>query len=283
MNNLLEKLNNDFLNLSSFWSALKEINTNVIAIILAILGWLIALWLQNKNIKLQLKTQIKYDVYKQLVTSHKEIQDSLSVLMAKTRPPFILMESSMIPFNLKLKKEFKDQWIEYSETECLLDGNKKWRDFITEVNNSYFDFTDKYVSILYLLEDWMGSIKELSNIKDILIKEIKITQDQIRKDISTLQDQTKEFDWRKWNQEELNKISENIFNNLQTISMYISDFMVLTHNHLISRYFGYIRPTRKTFDKKYKVLTIDGIITNIETDPEKITEFNKMILEINQK
>lgn len=271
----------DFL--INFWEIIKTINSNLIAIILAISGWLIALRMQNKNIKLQLKTQIKYDVYKQLVVSHKETQDCLSLLIAKARPPFVLMDSSMIPFNLKLKKEYKDQWIEYSETECLLDGNKKWADFISELNKSYFDFTDKHVLMLYLLEDWMGSIKELNNVKDIFVKEIKNFQDQIYKDINILQSQTKEFDWRKWNKEELNKISENIVNNTQTIAMYISDFMVLAHNNLISGYFDYTRPTRKTFDEKYKVLTKNGIIVNLETDPEKVSEFNNMISEINQK
>lgn len=269
--------------LINFWEILKTINSNLIAIILAILGWIVALWMQNKNIKLQLKTQIKYDVYKQLVVSHKETQDCLSLLMTRATPPFILMDSSMIPFNLKLKKEYKGQWIEYSETDCLLDGNKKWTDFISEVNKSYFDFTDKYVSMLYLLEDWMGAIKELSNIKDKFVKEIRIIQDQIRRDVDILQSQTKEFDWRKWNREELNKISENIVNNTQTIGTYISDFMVLAHNNLISAYFDYVRPTRKTFDEKYKVLTKDGITINLETDPEKVSEFNRIISEINQK
>lgn len=269
--------------LINFWEILKTINSNAIAIILAILGWLVALWMQNKNIKLQLKTQIKYDVYKQLVVSHKETQDRLSILIAKTRPPFILMDSLMIPFKLKLKKEHKGQWIEYSETDCLLEGNKKWTDFISEVNNSYFDFMDKYVSMLYLLEDWMGSIKELRNVKTEFVKEIKIIQDQIRKDVDILQSQTKEFDWRKWNKEESNKISENIVNNTQTISAYISDFMILAHNNLIASYFDYTRPTRKTFDDKYKVLTKDGIVVNLETAPEKLAEFHKVISEINQK
>lgn len=267
----------------SIWEILKTINSNLIAIILAILGWVIALWLQNKNIKLQLKTQIKYDVYKQLVVSHKEIQDTLSALGAKARPPFILMDTCMIPFNVKLKKEYKDQWIEYSETECLLEGNKKWRDFIADINKSYFDFSDKYVSLLYLLEDWMGSIEELNSVKGILVKEIKNNQDQIFKDIGILQNQTTEFDWRKWNKEKLNKVSENIIDSASIISTYVSDFMVLSHNKLVSSYFNYTRPTRKTFDKKYKVLTKDGIVTNLETDPKKIAEFNKIISEINQQ
>ena len=95
------------------------------AIILAIAGWLIALWLQNKNTKQQLKTEIKYDIYKQFVVLHKENQDVLANLMANTNPPFIFMESSMIPFELKLKKEYKGEWIQSGEMECVFEGEKK--------------------------------------------------------------------------------------------------------------------------------------------------------------
>ncbi|MDF1496906.1 MAG: hypothetical protein P1P90_02500 [Patescibacteria group bacterium] len=44
------------------------------------------------------------------------------------------------------------------------------------------------------------------------------------------------------------------------------DLMVLIHNELLSSYFGHKRPTRRTLDPEYKVLTKKGIIVNLDKD-----------------
>lgn len=279
----LDYISNNFM--GRFLNLFKNIDNNLVVIILAVIGWVIALILQNINIKQQLKTEIKYDVYKQLVILHKETQDSLALFMAKARPPFILMESSMISFNLNLKKEYKGEWIPYTELDCLLEGGIKWNSFIADMNKEYFDFSDKYVSMLYILSDWMAPIKNLNEVKDILIKEINVIKNNIYKNINILQmySSKNDHDWRKWNKEEVEKITNDISNDAQSISSYIGDFMVLIHNELLSGYFKYKRPTRKTFDEKYKVLKKEGLVINLETDKDKIEEFNKIISEINEK
>jgi hypothetical protein len=42
--------------------------------------------------------------------------------------------------------------------------------------------------------------------------------------------------------------------------------MVLVHNELLSSYFKHERPTRKTLDVQYKVLTKEGIVENVDWD-----------------
>lgn len=279
----LDYISNNFLR--EYFNSFKKLDNNLIAIILALFGWIFALILQNINTKQQLRAEIKYDVYKQLVSLHKETQDSLAVLMAKARPPFILMEASMISFDLKLKKEYKGEWIPYSESECLFEGTTKWNSFINDMNSAHFNFGDKYVSMLYILSDWMAPIKNLEETKNILTKEINLIRDNIYKNIKIFQmySTTSDNDWRKWNKEEAKNMANDISNDAQLIGSYISDFMVLVHNELLSGYFKYKRPTRKTLDEKYKVLTKKGIVVNLETDKKKIDEFNKIISEINDK
>ncbi len=89
-----------------------EKTTLIATILVAVIGWIFALWLQSRNIKRQHQVDIRYDIYKQLVQLHKDVQDTLGRLSAISHPPFISMESSMIPFNLKLQKVHKDFRIE---------------------------------------------------------------------------------------------------------------------------------------------------------------------------
>ncbi|MFA5997548.1 MAG: hypothetical protein WC791_03620 [Candidatus Paceibacterota bacterium] len=259
----------------------KGVNGNLMAIILAVAGWLVALWMQGKNIKQQLITEIKYDIYKQFVVLHKENQDALASFMAKTSTPFILMESSMISFDLKLKKEYKGEWIPYGEMECVFEGTKKWTSFVNELNSSYFDFNDKYIAILYLFDDWMAPIKNLYAVKESLVAEIDNTKARIFKNISMLQmySVNNEYDWRKWNRDDVDKITKDIHEDAWSISCYLHDFMVLAHNELLSEYFEYSRPTRKTLDAKYLVLTKKGIVVNMETDKKVIEKYKQSIID----
>ncbi|NCB20651.1 MAG: hypothetical protein EOM88_01850 [Clostridia bacterium] len=49
--------------------------TLVVTIFVAVLGWIVAIVLQHRNIRNQHKVQIRYDIYKQLVQAKKDIQD----------------------------------------------------------------------------------------------------------------------------------------------------------------------------------------------------------------
>jgi hypothetical protein len=254
---------------------------NLVILFLAVLGWGLTVWLQGRNNKENLKNQIKYDIYKQLVILYKDNNESLASLMAKTSSPFIMMESSMISYNLKLKKEYKGEWICYSEAECVLDGSKKWNLFIGEISNSYFDFSEKYNDILYMLEAWEAPIKNLNVSKESLLLEINKIKERVYKNINILQMYSTKngYDWRKWKKEDVEKILDDININLMNVNPYFHDFMVLVHNKLLSEYFGYSRPTRKTLDKKYKVLTEKGFVINLEKDQNKIEEYRKIIKE----
>ncbi len=260
--------------------------TITITIAVAVIGWIFALFLQGRNIKHQQKATIRYDIYNQFVQLHKKIQGTLSTLNAKSSPPFILMSSSMIPFELKLKKEYKGNWLEYSEMECLLDGEKKWNSFVQELIQANIDFNNKYIDLLYLFGDWTAVLKPLLITKDIFSKEIEIIKAEISEDLSTLQMYTskQDHDWRTWDQEQVNNIAQRVGKNGLKISMYIGDFMTLIHNNLLSKYFRQKRPIRKTLDAEYKVLTKEGIVEKVDWKKvRKMESYKKELIEIAQK
>jgi len=243
-----------------------------VTIALAVIGWIIALILQRKNLKDQHKTQIKYDIYKQFVSLHKEMQDSISKLGAHASPPLILMSSSMIAFDLKLTKEYKGQWIPWTEQECLFEGEKKWTSSTQELLDLYSDFSNKFLNMLYVAEDWASALKPLLPTKDVLFKETEYLKKQIHEQLGILQIYSSKHghDWRIWDQKDIEKITQSINNDAMAIGSYLHDFMVLIHNELLSSYFGHKRLTRKTLDSKFKVLVKGAIVENI--DHEKVEQ-----------
>lgn len=252
----------------------KEILTISVTIAIAVLGWLISLFLQRKNLKDQHRIQVRYDIYKEFVKLRRETQDSINKLGGHASSPFILMSTSMIPFQVGLKKEYKDQWLPYSEQECLFEGEQKWNSFVKELYDLYFDFSNNFLNVMYLTEDWASPLKKLLPTKQIFNEEVQKLKKNIQTNLSILQSysRTHGHDWRTWNQEQANVIIQNISNDAMSVGMYLSDFMVLVHNELLSSYFGHERPTRKTLDKKYKVLTKKGIIENVDWKLFKKTE-----------
>lgn len=237
---------------------------------LAVAGWIFALWLQRNNIKHQHQIQVRYEIYKLLLKCSQETQGKLNELGAIS-PPLILMESSMIPFNLKLTKEYKGTWIQYNEQECILDGSQKWLTFISNSFDKYFAFTTQYHEMLFAFEGWVSAIEPLISAQKVFSDELSKLSCKIHKDINKLQMYSieHEYDWRKWDKEEVETISNNIRDNAMTATTYISDFMTLVHNELLSQHFKYHKPIRKTLDPKYKVLTSDGLVTRLEDDHER--------------
>jgi len=244
-------------------------------------GWVIALILQRNNVKQQHRVQIKHDIYKQFVQLHKAVQDPLGKLRAAAHPPFISMESSMIPFDLKLDKEYKGRWIPYNEHECLFDGEQKWSKFVNELLDLYFDFTDQSLKMLYVFEDWEAALKQLLNTKRDLFAEIESLKKQIHNHIDILRSFPTKYghDWRKWDQQEADELTQGITEITDSISMYHHDFMVLIHNELLTKYFRHKRPTRKTLDSKYKVLTKKGFVQNVDWDKVKKSKVWKALLD----
>jgi len=259
-----------------------DLYTLIATIATAVIGWLVALWLQGKNIKQQHKIQIKYDIYRQFVQIHKESQDTLSKLGASTGTPFILMESSMIPFDLKLKKQFKDIWLTYSESECVFEGEQKWTSYVRDIKRFYSEFNNKNVSLLYVFEDWTAALGSLIPVKDTLFKEISLLQKTINEQSELLQMYSVKngHDWRKWDRTEIQKIADNIRDSTYGIGCYLGDFMVLVHNELLSKYFKQKRFTRKTLDPKYKVLTMNGIVENVDHEKVEQMKVYKNILTV---
>lgn len=255
---------------------MEKININlwtlIATIILAIIGWLFSLWLQRKNLKDQHKTQIRYDIYNQLIQAKKELQEPLNDLGASVVTPFILMDSSMIPFTLKLKKQYKDSWCEYTESECLLDGEQKWNKYVSDIKDSASRFINKYIIFISIFEDWEAALSQLINTKNILAYEIQKLKKSIDGQADYFQTISSDqgHDWRNWNRKDLDARANDIRDSVLTIGSYINDFMVLAHNELMAKYFNHQRSKRITLDPKYKVLVKDKLIENV--DYKKVAE-----------
>ncbi len=262
--------------------------TLVVAILLAVIGWLVALWLQRNNAKHEHKIQVRYDIYKQLLKSSQETQGKLGKLGAIS-PPLILMDSSMIPFNLGLEKEYKGERIPYNEHECILEGGQKWLDFIRDAFDKYFAFVDQNHEMLVAFDGWEAALKSLMPAQKVFSKEVDKLRRKIYEDISKLQMYSTEhgYDWRKWDKEEIESVANRVMDNSMTITTYVSDLMTLVHNELLSNYFNYQKPIRKTLDPKYKVLTSEGLVLRLEDDHERklkdALEFNKREFEEESK
>jgi len=226
----------------------------LIVIILAIIGWIVALILQRKNITDQTRAQINYDVYGELVSVHQEMQDALAGLNTASYPPFILMEAMTISSQNNLSKKHED----------LRRGWEKWNDHIQKSFDNYFEFSDSYTKFLSLAENWEGVLKNLSKAKEILHDETEKSEKQIRTTLSYLQSISTKYPydyttWKKEDKDKIEKEAEKISEGTNDIGCYLSDFMVCVYNEIMADYFKHKRKTRKPTDPKYKVLTKDGL------------------------
>jgi hypothetical protein len=241
-------------------------------IVIAVSGWIFALLLQSWNIRQSHRVEVRYDIYKQLIFLYKPVQNAVSQLSAHTSAPFIQMDASMIPFNLKLEKEYKGTWMPYTESECVFEGEKKWSKFTQTLMDDYFDYIKKYISILYVIENWSAAVKPLLPTKKILHAEVDKINHEILEDLRILQGYAIKHghDWRGWNQKEIEDILLRVSEKTYTIGAYLSDFLTLLHNQLLSGYFWYKKPLRRTLYPNYKVLTKKGIVVRLERKREKI-------------
>ena len=239
--------------------------TLVVTMAVAIFGWIVALLLQRSNAKHQHKIQVRYDIYKQLLKASEQTQDQINQLAAMS-PPFILMRSCMIPFDLKIPKEYKGSFIPRTEQECVFEGEQKWTEFVSSVFDAYLSFTSQYLEMLYIFEGWAAAIQPLNKTQKIFTEEVNCLKDEIHKQAGLLQMYTVKngHDWRKWEQKDVETIMNKIREDTYAIGMYMHDFMVLVHNELLSKYFRHRRLIRKTLDPKYKVLTKEGIVVRLE-------------------
>ncbi len=246
--------------------------TFIVTIAIAVAGWVIALVLQWWNIRREHQVEVRYDIYKQLVSSRRLVQDAISKLSSRTGTPFILMDSHMIPFDLKLEKDFKGVYIPYTEFECVFKGEQEWAKFVQTSMDSYFDYVRKYLSFMSVIEDWSAAVKSLLPTQKILFEEVNRINNEILEDLKTLQGYPQKYghDWRTWERPLADAIVQRVSDNSFTVGVYISDFMTLIHNQLLSGYFGYRKSLRKTLYSQHKVLTQKGFEVKLREDREEI-------------
>jgi hypothetical protein len=251
-------------------------NTNalhglIVTIILALIGWGISIWLQQRNLKQQQQAKINYDIYSQLVTAHKELQDAIASFSASTSAPLILMSAELIP--LEIRQQFGDRALTpvVTEAECLHKGRVKYSDWVynnlLEKDSEYFK---KLSAFMYLTEDWTAPLASVEKALSVLRTEIQ-RQNLV---MITHKDELQFYalrhgdDWREWNNDDVYNQGRAITNAVFTISSYIHDLMVIIHNELLAPYYGHKRKVRKTLDDSFQVLTKEGLVTRIEDDSD---------------
>lgn len=239
-------------------------------IIIAITGWFFTAWRQQKNFKQEQQAKINFDIYSQLVTAHKELQDAIGTFNASTQAPLILMSAELIP--LEVQEQMGGlATTNLTEAEALHKGRVKYSEWLYEdLLSKEGDYFDKLIRFIYLTEDWTAPLGSLQHALRALQDEVERLNASMRTHRDSLQHYARANgdDWRTWDREDVYRHGTEISSHVMTVSSYVHDFMVLVHNELLAPYYGKERRIRKTLDDSFLVLTKKGLVTRIEDDPE---------------
>lgn len=243
----------------------------IVTIILAVFGWFVSIWLQQKNHKEEQRAKINYDIYSQLVTAHKELQDAIASFNASTHPPLILMSMELIP--LEIRQNLRDRAMTpvVTEAECLHEGNVKYSKWLyDDMFAKSSQYQKKLSSFMYLTEDWTAPLASTDAALKAMRSELSRLNAEMTMHKRALQDYSRNHgdDWRQWDKNDVYGHGDSISAAVMNVGNYISDYMVLSHNELLTPYYGHEREVRKTYDDSYQVITKDGLVTRIEDDPE---------------
>ena len=243
----------------------------IVTIILAATGWGISVWLQQRSINMQMRAQIGYDIYSQLVQAHKELQDTIAALNASTSAPLILMSAKMVPYEVQLNLGSQARMPALSEDGCVHKGSVKYTEWLyDELFAKYSLYQEKLSAFMYLTEDWTAPLASAEKAVEVLRQELSRLNAIMSVRKEELQNYSRNHgdDWRKWDNEDVYAHGRAISDPAVLASCYIGDLMVLAHNELLAPYYGYERGVRKTLDDGFQVLTKDGLVTRIEDDPK---------------
>ncbi len=243
----------------------------IVTILLAVAGWIFTIWRQQRNFKQEQQAKINYEIYSQLVTLHKNLQDAIGSFNAATSPPIIQMRADLVPYEIQQQYGVLHGQKPIREHEVMFKATQRYSNWVyEELLGKHSQYMDEYVKFLYLTEDWTAPLSTTQHALSVLRKEIESLGDQIKVHLDTLQfySGNNGDDWRNWNEDDLRSHGQSITDLVMTVSMYIHDFMVIVHNELLAPYYNHERPTRKTMDEELKVLTKEGLVVRIEDDPE---------------
>lgn len=193
-------------------------------LLLAVIGWLVALFLQNKNIRDNSKAQIKYDIYKNLVVESKNIQDSLIKISVKGQfSPLDMMRATFI------------------FTKNSNDGLEVWKKYIVELEQMFFTFLDQHYSFLCIFDYWNIPLDKIKNLKIKMGNELKIKEESINSKYFVLKmySYNKGIDWQKWDNVEIKNMLDEIQKNADEMLEFISDFIYECQKELIGESFDY--------------------------------------------
>ncbi len=255
----------------------------IVTAVLTVSGWVLSVYLQNKNVKEQQKAQINYDIYKELVIAHKSLQKALAKFSAVINPPLILMESELVPWELSNQLAENSVFKHVTLDECIEKGMLRYKKWLhDDFYPKYFNYQEELGKFGYLMSDWSAPLSSIETASKNLRTSIKETNSVFEETNKRLYNfpQKNGTDWRKWNKHEIEQIVDVATKEAHVLGSYISDYMVLAHNELLSPYYRYHREMRKTYGEDYKVLTKDGFETRIETDPKIIAEIERELNKI---
>lgn len=227
---------------------------NIVLVVLVVVGWLISYRLNLRQQRENLKDGLKVKVYEAFWKSRGSIQNSFSSLsvIINFGPPFVLMKSIRVP------------GLEYDEWKEKEKAIKYYNDFLEKFWKSREVFMEEFMNFWRDLEMWMHIMPRLEKAKKVLTEEYQNNSNRIYKHYSYLSALNK-YDYEKWSQEDILKKGNEVHEDFFNFSCYVEDMMVLIHNELISPLFGYKKSARCPLDKKFKILTINGI-SEVEDD-----------------
>ena len=230
----------------------------IVTIFLAVSGWIVNTYLQQKNFKQEQKAKINFDIYSQLVSAHRELQNSIG--------PF---NASATVHPLKsMNAVFEVDKFSLTEIKALRKGMKKHFDWVDTLLASEDDYHRSLFRFLYMTQDWTAPLGSLQRASEILSEET-IRLNGLQKDhteILCLYATKNGHDWRQWSDEDIHEHGGVVSGLVGDVSSYIDDFMVLAHNELLAPYYGHERMMRETADDTQKVLTKEGLEVRLKND-----------------
>jgi len=233
-----------------FW--IRDFAPMTLAILIAIAGWLLQGYFERKSRAENIKNQIKYDIYSDIVNAYEDFVEKGTRLTDISRLSSLLisMDADLILGNVT------------KDPHYILTGNqaaiKKWHEFIASSLEKRYAFLVSFQKFSHIFESWESVLASCKPAYEIATRKIGLLGEATYKYFTYLQSMDSQK-WTTWNRKELEEVSNALHEKILIEPMYIYDLMVIIHNELVSEFFGHQRPARVPGDPNIEVLTKEGL------------------------
>ncbi|MCK5476239.1 MAG: hypothetical protein KAI71_06700 [Candidatus Pacebacteria bacterium] len=222
---------------------------NMITLFLVVVGWFAVFLLGLKQNKKLMKNKAQMKIYEELYELRKDIDEKnidLGMLLTSVNLLFLKMK------NVKYYPEFNSSY-------------DVWNDYLQNLIEEKSLFTNAYLKFWNHIDMWIGSMKELDEMKNIYFEELlENLTDELNKHYEYLSNLSREnYKWEEWDCKDIEERSKKMTKKFDLISgAYLDDFMVEVHNCLVYPILEYKKKPRKNFKntmETYTILTKKGI------------------------